>query len=50
MLLMDFPGGLPTWLHALNAGGLGSIPGQGTRSYTTQLKILRATTKTQWAK
>ena len=26
-------------LHALNAGGLGSIPGQGTRSHMLQLKI-----------
>ena len=28
------------WLrfHAPNAGGLGSIPGQGTRSHTLQLK------------
>ena len=41
-------------LHAPNAGGLGSIPGQGTRSYMPQLrvrmpqlKILHATTKTQ---
>ncbi|TEA09823.1 hypothetical protein DBR06_SOUSAS29710008, partial [Sousa chinensis] len=33
-------------LHAPNAGGLGSIPGQGTRSHMQQLKILRATTKT----
>ena len=39
-------------LHALNAGGLGSIPGQGTRSCMLQLrsrmlqlKILHATTK-----
>ena len=44
------------WLgrHAPNAGGLGSIPGQGTRSLMLQLrvcmpelKIPRATTKTQ---
>ena len=34
-------------LRAPNAGGLGSIPGQGTRSHMPQLKILRATTKTQ---
>ncbi|TEA29128.1 hypothetical protein DBR06_SOUSAS10510099, partial [Sousa chinensis] len=41
-------------LYAPNAGGPGSIPGQGTRSHTLQLsvrtlqlKILRATTKTQ---
>ena len=29
----------------LNAGGLGSIPGQGTRSYMPQLEILHATMK-----
>ena len=29
-----------------NAGGLGSIPGQGTRPHMLQLKILHATTKT----
>ena len=29
-----------------NAGGLGSIPGQGTRSYILQLKIRHATTET----
>ena len=41
-------------LHAPNAGGLGSIPGQETRSLMPQLrprmlqlKILHATTKTQ---
>ena len=34
-------------LRALNAGGLGSIPGQGTRSHMLQLKILHAATKTQ---
>ena len=35
------------WLRlcAPNAGGLGSIPGQGTRSCRSQLKILHATTK-----
>ena len=27
-------------LHTFNAGGLGSIPGQGTRPCTPQLKIL----------
>ena len=37
------------WLRlcALNAGGLGLIPGQGTRSHMLQLKILHAATKTQ---
>ena len=34
-------------LCAPNAGGPGSIPGQGTRSHMPQLKILLATTKTQ---
>ena len=32
-------------LCAPNAGGRGSIPGQGTRSYVPQLKILHAATK-----
>ena len=32
--------------HAPNAGGLGSIPGQGTRSHMLQLKILHSATKT----
>ena len=34
-------------LHAPNAGGLGSFPGQGTinRSHMPQLKILHAATK-----
>ena len=30
-----------------NAEGLGSLPGQGTRSHTPQVKILHATTKTR---
>ena len=30
-----------------NAGDLGSIPAQGTRSHTAQLKILHAATKTR---
>ena len=35
------------WLrcHALRAGGLGLIPGQGTRSHRQQLKSSHATTK-----
>ena len=33
-------------LHTPNAGGPGSIPGQGTRSHMQQLKILYAATKT----
>ena len=34
-------------LHSHSAGGVGLIPGQGTRSHTPQLKIPHATTKTQ---
>ena len=34
-------------LHAPNAGGPGSFPGQGTRSHMLQWKIPHATTKTQ---
>ena len=34
-------------LQATHAGGLGLIPGQGTRSHMLQLKILPAQTKTQ---
>ena len=34
-------------LHAPNAGGPGSIPGQGTRSHMPQLKILSAAMKTE---
>ena len=34
-------------LHAPNAGGLGSIPGQEMRSHMPQLKILPATNKTR---
>ena len=34
-------------LCAPNAGGPGSIPGQGTRCHTLQLKIPGAPTKTQ---
>ena len=38
---------LVQWLRFCtpDAGGLGSIPGQGTRSYMPQLKISHATTK-----
>ena len=44
--------GLPWWskwqrLHAPNAGGLGSIPGQTTRSHTRQLKIPHVVKKTR---
>ena len=31
----------------LSEGGLGSIPGQGTRSHMLQLKIAHATAKSQ---
>ena len=34
-------------LHIPNAGGLNSIPGQGTRSHMPQIKIPHATTNTQ---
>ena len=34
-------------LHTPSAGGLGSIPGQGTRSHMPQLKTLHAATKTE---
>ena len=34
-------------LCAPNAGGPGSIPGQGTRSHMSQLKILCAVMKTE---
>ena len=34
-------------LHTPNAGGLGSIPGQRTRSHMLQLKISHTATKTQ---
>ena len=36
-------------LHAPNAEGPGSIPGQGTRSHMPQLKIPHATTKTLYS-
>ena len=35
----DFPGGQWLRFHAPNAGGLGSIPDQGTRSYMLQLRV-----------
>ena len=34
-------------LCILNAGGPGSVPGQGTRSHIPQLKLLQATTETR---
>ena len=60
LLKNDWRGGtslVVQWLrlHAPNAGGMGSIPGQGTRSHMLplrvhmpQLKILHATTKTRY--
>ena len=43
----DFPGGpVAKPPPAANAGGPGSIPGQGTRSHMLQLKIPHAVTKT----
>ena len=41
-------GSVVQWLrlHSPNAGGPGSIPGQGTRSHMPQLKIPHAATKT----
>ena len=41
----DFPGGPVAKTCTPNAGGLGLIPGQGTRSRMPQLKIPHATTK-----
>ena len=37
-------------LHTPNARGLGSIPGGGTRSHRSQLKILHATLRPGTAK
>ena len=36
-------------LHAPNAGGLGSVPGQGAKSYMLRLTIPHAETKTWWS-
>ena len=51
--MRDFPGGPVAKTPPSKAGGLGSVPGLGTRSYmpqrrvhTPQLKIPHATTKT----
>ena len=43
----DVPGGPVTRRHTSNAGDLGLIPGQGTRSPILQLKILHASIKTR---
>ena len=48
--LGDFPGGQWLNLPAPNAGGWGSILGQGTKSHILKLKILHAATKTGTAK
>ena len=38
--LQDFPGGpVAKTMHGPNARGLGSIPGQGTRSHMPQLRV-----------
>ena len=47
MPVRDFPGGCVTRPHTPNAGDLGLIPGQATRSPILQLKIPHASTKTQ---
>ena len=51
MILKGVPGIslIVQWLrhYAPNAGGLGLIPGQGTRSHVQQLKILHAATETR---
>ena len=44
---LDVPCGSVVKIHAPNAGGLGSISGQGTRSCVPQVKILHVATKTQ---
>ena len=45
--IRDFPGGPEAKAPASNAGGPGSILGQGTRSHMLQLEISYAITKTQ---
>ena len=37
--MRDFPGSPGLRLPTPNAGGLGSIPGQGTRSHMLQLRV-----------
>ena len=41
----DIPGGTAIKIRAPNSGGLGSIPGPGTRSYMPQLRSPIAATK-----
>ena len=46
VIIGDFPSGPVAKTSCFQCQGLGSIPGQGTRSQMPQLKILNATTKT----
>ena len=39
VLLRDFPGGLVAKTPCSQQGGLGSIPGQGTRPHMLQLRV-----------
>ena len=45
----DFRGGPVAKLHSPNAGGLGLIPGQGTRSHMLQLRVHMPQLKTPHA-
>ena len=45
--MRDFPGGPEAKAPTSNAGGPGSVLGQGTRSHMLQLKISYAITNTQ---
>ena len=47
---LDAPCGSVVKIRAPNAGGLGSISGQGTRPCMLQVKILHVATKTQHSK
>ena len=47
--LMGLPGGPGPELHTPSAGCWGSLPCQGTRSHMLQLRVLHATTKTQYS-
>ena len=46
-LFEDFPGGPVAKIPCPSAGGLGSIPGQGTSSHMPQPTILDASMKTE---
>ena len=48
-VLQDFPGGPVIKTLSVQCRGLGSLPGQGTRSHVLKLKILHATTKLLYA-